>query len=1073
MAQLTNRKYLLLALLALLLGGAVSAQTDITKYYLSNYGFDTDFNYPASSSVTVSQEILEIPGWTPTFTIDYTITGIYEFGFKGKFNGATVPTTGYDGEAGGALALSTGWEQVFCYYQTVTLPAGTYTLSAPTYNGYSATGGTSQLAWIPNSGTSVVSPLKSYPSKKWTLDEITFTLTKQTTGKVQIGYKAAAGGSASSANLLIDYVQLKGENMTVSKSALYSNLTKAKKLYGTGEGIGAADLKVAIDAAQLVYDNAEATMPEVLETNYMLQAAMADYNNKNASEENPVDRTSLIQNPSFEVSGTSGWTVKNMSTQSNSVFTKKSGTYYLETWVNIGNKIGESSVEQKLKNLPQGNYLLKANALHIQQTGSNSTRNNGAAQTGAYLFAGSTKVEVATMNTYTLAFSVLDEKCDVNIGLMTENPTGNYLCVDNFILQYVGVINTNSYVQEVSNLRAQALELLDKGIQNSVAETLRTAISAADTALQPAEPDAYDISALTAAYQQLTAAITDAQASRALYDALQVRIDYALKVAEWWKDTPRKATAMANLTTAIETAQQNVVDWSLTDAQLKSAVTALNTKISAVDKKIYLSGNAVGSDADLKKATSQWCYDRSLQSKHWVLFWEAGYGTGVPAAVPGILESADKIFEFYADSLKFITINQGKSKTDTYKMIIRLRYTTDWEASGSGIDNTIGLLTLSNGAHTSRSGQTVAHEIGHCFQYQTHCDNNNYNGWMYNWGNSTLNVFWEMCAQWQAYKFYPKMQFVWDSGQGNDWFGGTINGLHRHPLCVDLRYNNYFIQDYFCHKHGMDMVGRLWNQSKSPEDPLQAYMRLTMTGTTAQKLDQLNDEMWEYGARMTTFDMDPIRENGKSRIGFRDQTKLVDAGDGFWRPTADNCIENFGNNAIRLNAPTTAKTVFVEIVGEAGQEGYTAYNKAKAGWKYGFVALLKDNTRVYGNIGTINYNNPEGALDFDCPANCKYLWLVVSGAPTSYWTRDWLSWSEESTAEQWPYRVKFYQTNVYGKTNNNDVPTGIDGIVATSKTEDNQNVYTLSGQVVRRGTSSLEGLPRGIYIVGGKKMFVK
>ena len=146
-----------------------------------------------------------------------------------------------------------------------------------------------------------------------------------------------------------------------------------------------------------------------------------------------------------------------------------------------------------------------------------------------------------------------------------------------------------------------------------------------------------------------------------------------------------------------------------------------------------------------------------------------------------ILSTADKIFEFYADSLKFITINQGKSKSDTYKMIIRLRYTTEWEASGSGIDNMIGLLTLSNGAHTSRSGQTVAHEIGHCFQYQTHCDNNNQNGWMYNWGQSTLNVFWEMCAQWQAYKFYPTMQV------DNEWLTNTLNGLHRHPLCVDLR----------------------------------------------------------------------------------------------------------------------------------------------------------------------------------------------------------------------------------------------------------------------------------------------
>lgn len=790
----------------------------------------------------------------------------------------------------------------------------------------------------------------------------------------------------------------------------------------------------------------------------------------------PEDRTSYIKNPSFETNGTNGWTVSNMQTQSNSVFSKKKGTYYVETWVSIGQKIADASVTQTLRNLPQGNYQLLASALHIQQTGSSSTTNKGAAQTGAYLFAGLSKTEVTAMQQYTVTFSVLDEKSDVEIGLKAEHATGNYLCVDNFILQYVGEISVADYAQELQKLVDKGQELLGQGIQNTVAETLTTALTTAKTALQGSGSEGtptYDQAALTEARTQLLAAIEAAQTSQALYEALQLRIDYAQKVVGWWEGVERKATALESLKTAIETAQQNVKDYTLTTTQLTAATNQLNTRINAVDKKIYKSTNAVGTDADLKKTTSQWCYDRSMQSKHWVLFWEAGYGTEAPAAVASILNTADKIFEFYADSLKFITINQGKSKTDNYKMIIRLRYTTEWEASGSGIDNTIGLLTLSNGAHTSRSGQTVAHEIGHCFQYQTHCDNNNQNGWMYNWGKSTYNVFWEMCAQWQAYKFYPKMQFVWDSSQGNDWFGGTINGLHRHPLCVDLRYNNYFIQDYFCHKHGMDIIGRLWNESKSPEDPLQAYMRLTMTGTSTQKLDQLNNEMWEYGARMTTFDLDPIRNNGKSRIGFRDQTALTQQDDGFWSPTAANCIENFGNNAIRLNAPAAAKTVYAELVGQAGKAGYTTLNKARAGWKVGFVALKKDGTRVYSDIGTATYKDSVCVVSFDYPGNCSYLWLVVSGAPTSYWTRDWLSWSEESTAEQWPYRVKLYQTNVFGKTNNNSVPAGIDGIMADSSnrpTPNANNVYTPTGQLVRRGSTSLQGLPRGIYIVGGKKV---
>ena len=1067
-----------LAVMAMVFIATATAQTDVTKYFLNNYGFDSDFDYPASSSAKVTQEIREINGWTANLSADYTVTGVYEFGFKGTFNNGTVPATGCDGEAGGALALSTGWEQTFCYYQTVTLPAGAYTINVPTYNGKTATGGVSQLAWIPNSGTTVSSTLTTYKAKTWQTDQISFTLARQTTGKLQIGYKAAAGGSANSANLLIDYVQIIGQDMTVSKVKLLTALRSANNLYGNGKGKGTEVLKAVIDAAQAVYDNAEATMPEVLEAVYALNEAMEKYRLDNASEANPLDRTSLIQNPSFETNGTTGWTVYNMNTQSNSVFSKKKGTYYVESWVSIGQQIGEASVKQTLQRLPQGRYRLIASALHIQQAGTNSTTNKGTAQTGACLFAGTTtKAEVTAMKDYTLDFAVLDEKSDLEIGLNAENATGNYLCVDNFILQYVGRVTQADYANELQKLVDQANDILAKGIQQTVAATLATAIDNATAVLQGTGTDdegnkTYDMDALKTVQAALLDAISQGEASLALYTALQARIDYAVKVVGWWEGVESKDEALAKLLTAIETARQQMVDYTLSTVRLTAATNALNTRISAVDKKIYCSTNACGTNEQLNNSTSQWCYERSLQSKHWILFWEAGYGTQTPPAVETILSNADKIFEFYADSLKFITTNQNKSKTDTYKMIIRLRYTDEWEASGSGIDDKIGLLTLSRWAYTSRDGQTVAHEIGHCFQYQTHCDNGDQNGWMYNWGTSTLNVFWEMCAQWQAYKFYPQMQF------NNEWFTNTINGLHRHPLCIDQRYNNFFIQDYFCHQHGMDFIGQMWNKCKSPEDPLQTYMRLTMSGsTTAEKLNQLNDEMWEYGARMTTFDLDPIRDRGKSSIGKRSQTALTKDNEGFYSPTAANCIENFGNNAIRLNVPSAGKTVYAELVGEAGKSGYTTYNKTKAGWKLGFVALKKDGTRLYGDIATATYNNPEQLVAFDCPANCSYLWLVVSGAPTSYWTRNWLSWDSESTAEQWPYKVKFYQTNVYGKSNNDELPPDVVGIMALESSQglqstNSDNVYTLDGRLVRSGSNSSDPLPQGIYIKDGKKIVI-
>ncbi|RPJ55090.1 MAG: DUF4859 domain-containing protein, partial [Dehalococcoidia bacterium] len=63
-----------------------------------------------------------------------------------------------------------------------------------------------------------------------------------------------------------------------------------------------------------------------------------------------------------------------------------------------------------------------------------------------------------------------------------------------------------------------------------------------------------------------------------------------------------------------------------------------------------------------------------------------------------------------------------------------------------------------------------------------------------------------------------------------------------------------------------------------------------------------------------------------------------------------------------------------------------------------------------------------GNAGFTCPDNCSNLWFVVSGAPTSYWMH---GWDEEATNdEQWPYKVKFSGTNLYGviEFTEDDVP---------------------------------------------------
>ena len=286
----------IMSLVALVL----NAQTDITKHFLDNYGFDSEFNYTSGQTNAVSQEIMEVKGWTADLSANYTIVGTYEFGFKGSFNGATVPSAGYDGETGGGLAISTGWEQTFVFSQEVTLPAGKYTVTAPSYNGCTTTAATSLLAWVPTSGTSVKSTTTSYAANAWTLDKISFTIDKTTKGKIQFGMKAAAGGSSNTAKLVIDYIRITGEDMAVDKTLLNEAIAKATACYADGNGNGAEELKKEITAAQAVADNANASILDVLEATTALNNAIDTYRKQNVSEENPLDATEYLVNPSFE-----------------------------------------------------------------------------------------------------------------------------------------------------------------------------------------------------------------------------------------------------------------------------------------------------------------------------------------------------------------------------------------------------------------------------------------------------------------------------------------------------------------------------------------------------------------------------------------------------------------------------------------------------------------------------------------------------------------------------------------------------------------------------------------------------
>jgi len=447
-------------------------------------------------------------------------------------------------------------------------------------------------------------------------------------------------------------------------------------------------------------------------------------------------------------------------------------------------------------------------------------------------------------------------------------------------------------------------------------------------------------------------------------------------------------------------------------------------------------------ELDMLRSDSKWSFVRSKQSTHFIVFWAADFGkdpnaSTVPEAmrvdVDDLLKKAEAFYDMNVNTLKFAEVGKGKSNLDKYKMEIYLLYQTDWLATGSGYDDVIGALWV-NPATCKPVGSVIAHEIGHCFQYQVYADllvsggiqNDFTRGFRYGFGGNGGNGFWEQSAQWQSFQSYPKEAFESSN------FGEYTQNYHRHICHEFQRYASYFIHYYWADKHGIDFIGKLWREAKSPEDPIQAYMRLN--GLT---VDQLNTELYDAATKFVTWDLDAIRTNGSNYIG-KLTYKFYQLADGTYQVAYSRCPGSTGYNVIPLNVPaagTVLTTTFTGLTsgsalasGDPGQYNddskvlttntYNSSLQTRAGWRYGYVALLSNGQRVYGEMN----RKTSADVRFTVPEGCTKLWFVVLGAPSTYTPNAWDE--KESNDDQWPYTVKFSNTDILGNIimNPNDSP---------------------------------------------------
>ena len=142
------------------------------------------------------------------------------------------------------------------------------------------------------------------------------------------------------------------------------------------------------------------------------------------------------------------------------------------------------------------------------------------------------------------------------------------------------------------------------------------------------------------------------------------------------------------------------------------------------------------------------------------------------------------------------------------------------------------------------------------------------------------------------------------------------------------------------------------------------------------------------------------------------------------------------------------------VEGTKGSEEYGTAQQVQFVGTY--VKCFDNNNNIPANSYVLNGNNVGGTTGF---------WYYRT-VPTN--TRGFRGWLQSVNGQN----SKGFECEINGVVDqvNGDV-TAIEGIEAEQQHD--ANIYNLNGQLVRQGATSTEGLPSGLYIVGGKKVVVK
>jgi len=400
---------------------------------------------------------------------------------------------------------------------------------------------------------------------------------------------------------------------------------------------------------------------------------------------------------------------------------------------------------------------------------------------------------------------------------------------------------------------------------------------------------------------------------------------------------------------------------------------------------------------DFQKEESEYSFKRMVEGDNVAIFWHKEFGTD-PTINPNekkrfnpqeALKECERFYSYYVNDLKLVI--KGNSWTDKYKMVLFVINGEGGTAFGGGTGK-VGMLWTPAARMNKAPYGALAHELGHSFQYIASQDN----------GRGPRGAISEMSAQYMLWQVYPEWM-TFENYHLIDFMKGT----HYAFLHAYNTYHSPYVFEYWSNKRGIDFFGDLCRSTKLGEDPVMTYKRIT-----SQTQEQFNDEMFDASCKFITWDM-PRIEQIAHKYANQHTTTLNAVGDDWYRITKDKSPQNYGYNGIKLKVPKAGTKIILHFKGIAGTDSFSTTNLDKAGWRYGFIASIKNGSRVYGDV----YKDIKGTAKFTVPKNTEFLWLVVMGAPTEHWPivmkkRPVVGVENIVLAEeQWPYQIKFKGTS--------------------------------------------------------------